>query len=200
MKGGTEEYSRNDAKPRSHFTTRDLALIGVTAGVLVVIGFFTGRLGRIFVLGLPISGTHGLASGFFDAFLGVIAAAKIRKTGALTLVGIVENIIKVLVGKPVYAVGPAIAGFAIADLLMRLSGHRFCCVKCIWPVGGVLLGSRFVLKVGMFYVLGMPALKIIQAHPFVTLWVLFLSVLIGTLGSLFGSTVVKELRKAGLTE
>ena len=183
---------------KSYFTSRDLAFVGVTASVLVVIGFFTGCLGRLFVLGLPIPGTHGLTNGFFDAFLGVIAAAKIRKIGAFTLVGVIENLIKVMMGKPLYAVGPAIAGFLIAELFMFLAGHRYCCSKCIWPIGGIMLGSRFILKIGIFYLLGLPALKVIQAYPLAALWVLSLSFVIGLLGSLLGSGVIKELRKAGV--
>lgn len=185
---------------KSYFTTRDLAYIGVTAGVLVVIGFFVGRLGRLLVMGLPVPGTYGLANGFFDAFLGVIAAAKIRKVGTLTLVGTIENLIKVMMGKPMYAIGPAIAGFLIAELLMLATGHNYCCLKCLWPVGGVMLGSRFALKIGLFYLLGLPALKVIKRYPLVTLWVLFLSFVIGSLGSLLGSRVINELRKAGIIE
>jgi len=172
----------------------------VTASVLVVTGFFTGRLGRLFVMGLPIPGTYGLTNGFFDAFMGVIVAAKIRKFGAITLLGIIENAIKIMTGKPFYAVGPAIAGFLLADffiwLVRRGNGTDFC----LWPVGGILLGSRAIFKIAVFYLLGLPLLKIIRAHPLVSVWVILLSFAIGTLGSFLASQAVLELRRAGVIE
>jgi len=185
---------------KAYFTTKDLAFIGVTAGILVVMGMFVGRLGRLFVLGLPIPGTHGLANGPLDAFFGVIAAAKTRKIGTFTLIGIIENMIKIMIGKPIYMVLPAVLGFVITDLVMLSIGHKYCCSRCTWFMGGIMLGSRFIMKIGLLYLVGLPALKIIQAYPLVTLWVLFLSFALGTLGSLFGSRIVKELRKAGVIE
>ncbi len=174
------------------FTVKDLVFLAIMAGALVLSGMLTIPL----ILSLDVYGLPHLVTAPFYAFFCVIALMKVKKPGAMTIMGTLNGLV-LLMMSPLMLLMQA-SGAALAELIALAVYKGYDNKKCVLLAAGLYI--PLVLPLGIVFHLlirGGTAAELLAMPGWAFALVAAGSVGLSAAGALLGRKAGRELQRAG---
>jgi energy-coupling factor transport system substrate-specific component len=173
------------------FTVRDIVFLAVLAAALTIVGALTMPL----AMTITLFGVRNAAAAAFYGMFCAIGLMKVRKPGALILVGIFNGAV-LLMMSPVMFFNNVFASL-LAEGIALLIFRSYQQDKAVITAAGLLIPLTLPLSLLFGMLLNGQTLAELVTDPYVSLFICMLAVTLSLMGSFLGWKIGTELKKAG---
>jgi len=158
-------------------------------------------LGRAVHLAVPIPMSGSLVAALPRAVILLVVAARVRRCGALTVAGLAEAAVALVLGGmfPLSLLAPLAAGVG-ADAVWLVTRPVPAERLRLMLAGAALCSVRVLMALVLLTVVRMPIGKVMEAAPILLWGIIAANALLGAGAGLLAAGIVKELRQAGVME
>ena len=173
------------------FTVKDIVFLAILAAALTITGMLTMPL----VMTVTLFGVRNAAAAIFYGIFGVIGLMKVRKPGALFLLGLFNGVV-LLMMSPVMFLNNAV-GSLLAEAVALLIFRSYQSDRSIITAAGLFIPFTLPLSIVFGMLLNGQSFAQLVERPLVSSLFCAGAVLLSFLGTFIGRKIGKELQKAG---
>jgi energy-coupling factor transport system substrate-specific component len=173
------------------FTVRDIVFLAILAATLTIVGALTMPL----AMTVSLFGVRNAAAAAFYGLFGAIGLMKVRKPGALVLIGIFNGVILLMMAPVMFFNN--LFGSLLAEIIALLIFRGYQRDVAASFAAGLFIPLTLPLSLLFGMLLNGQTLAQLITEPRVSLFICAAAVLLSFLGSFIGWKISSELRKAG---
>jgi energy-coupling factor transport system substrate-specific component len=175
------------------FSIKDIIFMAIITAAMLVVGFLTIPL----AFATQVPGMPMVFSALPYAFFLTIVAYKIRKTGTIFIIALLNALVLLMMSLVMFSQS-IIAGILCELVILICFAERYQSDRAIMIAAALF--QVFVIPVSLLVslVLANPTLDEYLASPWLLLPVTLGTLVLGIIGAILGLRVAKELKKAGV--
>lgn len=173
------------------YTVKDVVFLAILAAVLTITGMLTMPL----VMTATLFGARNAAAAIFYGIFGVIGLMKVRKPGALFMLGLFNGVVLLMMSPVMFFNN--VVGSLLAEVIALLIFRSYDSDKSIILAAGLFIPMTLPLSI-MFGMLlnGQTFVQLVE-RPLVSALICVGAVALSFAGAFIGRKIGKELQKAG---
>lgn len=173
------------------YTVKDIVFLAILAAALTITGMITMPL----VMTVTLFGVRNAAAAIFYGIFGAIGLMRVRKPGALILLGLFNGVV-LLMMSPVMFFNNAV-GSLLAEIVTLLIFRNYRSDKSIILASGLFVPMTLPLSIVFGMLLNGQTFAQLVEQPLVSSLICVGAVALSFLGAFIGLKIGKELQKAG---
>ena len=173
------------------YTVKDVVFLAILAAALTIAGMLTMPL----VMTVTLFGVRNAAAAIFYGIFGVIGLMKVRKPGALFMLGLFSGVV-LLMMSPVMFFNNAV-GSLLAEVIALLIFRNYDSDKSIILAAGLFVPMTLPLSILFGMLLNGQTFAGLVERPLVSALICLGAVALSFAGTFVGRKIGKELQKAG---
>ena len=173
------------------YTVKDIVFLAVLAAALTITGMITMPL----VMTVTLFGVRNAAAAVFYGTFGVLGLMKVRKPGALFLLGLFNGVVLLMIS-PVMFFNNVTAAF-LAEAIALLLFKNYADDKSIIAAAGLFIPLTLPFSIIFAMLLNGRTFAQLVEQPLVSVIICAAAVLLSFLGAFAGHKIGTELQKAG---
>lgn len=173
------------------FTVKDIVFLAILAAALTITGMLTMPL----VMTVTLFGVRNAAAAVFYGIFGVIGLMKVRKPGALLLLGLFNGVVLLMMSPVMFFNN--VVGSLLAEAVTLLIFKSYESDGSIILAAGLFIPLTLPLSILFGMLLNGQTFAQLVEQPLVSALICVGAVILSFLGAFIGRKIGKELQKAG---